>query len=91
MREEHMWALAPQTKIPPRPQLVRICVVLNTRPDVCSHTHTLTHAHACTHTGHALTHSHVDMNSCTHACTHTHWACAHTHTSTHALTCISVG
>ena len=44
MREEHMWALAPQTKVPPQPWLVRICVLFNTRLDMCSHTQT----HTCT-------------------------------------------
>lgn len=78
MREEHMWALAPQTKIPPRPQLVRICVLLNTRPDVCSHTCTRMHTHwTCTHT---LTCGHELMHTCMH--THTLGMCSHSHKHT---------
>ena len=69
-----MWVLVPQTKVPPRPRLVRICVLLNTCLDMC----------LCTHTEHVLTHSHVDMNSCTHACTHTLGMCSHSHRPSHA-------
>ena len=62
MREEHMWALVPQTKVPPQPWLVRICVLFNTRLDMCSHTQTHTHMHTHAHTLNMHSHSHVDMN-----------------------------